>query len=136
MVMKIKSNFAAMLIPAVVFVFFTVFLVYAYNTSRVDESTVAVVVGEVARLEKLPDAQAVNASSFEYRPGFKGKYIKLDYSFKAKPKAGQVGVQDKSKERYFLVRKPLFGPWEVTYEINQETYEKEFPGSGEPTRLF
>jgi len=103
--------------------FLVLLFAYAAITHQVNDQAVDAVTRAVAKAERVtpPD---IEVRAFEYRPGFKGKYVQIDYT--------SAGT---SARRHFLIRKPLTGTWKVTYEIDDVTYNKDFPGSGPPTRF-
>lgn len=58
--------------------------------------------------------RTIELTRFEYKPGFKGKNVMVEYTVDGNPAP--------KSPRYLLIRRGLTGPWEVAYEIKQSDY--------------
>lgn len=89
---------------------------------QVDDQAVAVVKREIARLEKMAvHAGHIEIKQFEHRPGFKGKHVHVRYVVTT-----QKGAQP--RDRYFNIRRPVFGNWYVGYEIEESDWNESAEG--------
>ena len=88
-----------------------VLMVLGWRSQRVDEQA-----HEAVRvwIEQKTAGAPVVVTSFQHKPGFKGKAVRVDYTVNGR-RAGR-------RPRFFLIRRPMFSRWEVSYEMKESQY--------------